>query len=75
MVKPPANSGNHPRFHAPVRHYHRAGSKGHVEWDEWVEGSMKSDKKGKISRKLLLSMMTVLVLAVAVTTWMALSAQ
>jgi len=73
MVRPPANSGNHPRFHAPVRHYHRAGAKGPVEWDEWVEGAKKPGKKGIISRKILMGLLTILVLGAVVVTWMALS--
>jgi len=73
MVIPPPHSGNRPRFHAPVRHYHRPGIKGHVEWDSWVEGSKMPVKKAKIPLKPIMIISTVFVVAAVVTVWMALT--
>jgi len=75
MVRPPANSDDHPRFHASVRHYHRAGPKGPIEWDQWVEGTNKPAKKSKSSRKILMSLLTVLMLVGGLFIWMLLSTQ
>lgn len=56
---PPEES---PRFNGKLRSHHRLGVP-QRSWDEWIEGSSAGPKK--TSRKVILSLMIVLALAVA----------
>jgi hypothetical protein len=51
------------RFHGPLRHYHRTGTKQEKSWDEWIDGT--PPKTGSSGRRWKIAGVIVALLALA----------